>query len=507
MTRWLVWIVLAGALPVPAGAQQDSVPPPAPTATLTLQEALDEARRSSPAFRQVLNDAGPARWAVRNAYASFLPTVSASAGFGYTGSGQQVFGGTFFSQSSPSYNSDYSLGLRWDLNGRVLTGPAQQKANQRATAEEINAAEMALRADVTTQYLTALQTVAQVAVARQQLQRNEEFLELARARYEVGQGTLLDVRQAEAQRGTAAVGVLRAEQADNEAKLELLRRMGVVPPVPVEQIALTDSFPVSEPTFNLDELLQLAEDQNPSLRALRAREHAAGAAVTAARSEYLPTLSLQAGWSGFTQEFTDEGLLLSESRRSAQQQAADCQFNNQVREGLNLGGVNPDCFGSAGLNATGTDLLDPVARRIRAQNDVFPFDYAGQPFRANLTLSLPIFTGLGRSLRVSQARAQQQDADESVRARALQVRTDVNARYLAVRTAYRAIAVQATAREAARDQLRLAQDRYRLGSGTAIELADAQSAVAQAEGDYVNAVYAYHIAVAALEAAVGRPLR
>ena len=36
---------------------------------------------------------------------------------------------------------------------------------------------------------------------------------------------------------------------------------------------------------------------------------------------------------------------------------------------------------------------------------------------------------------------------------------------------------------------------------------DAQTAVQRAEGDYVNAVYDYHKAVAALEAAVGRPLR
>jgi outer membrane protein TolC len=38
-------------------------------------------------------------------------------------------------------------------------------------------------------------------------------------------------------------------------------------------------------------------------------------------------------------------------------------------------------------------------------------------------------------------------------------------------------------------------------------VADAQNAVQAAEGDYVNAVYAYHKAIAALEAAVGRPLR
>jgi outer membrane protein len=138
---------------------------------------------------------------------------------------------------------------------------------------------------------------------------------------------------------------------------------------------------------------------------------------------------------------------------------------------------------------------------------VFPFHYTGQPFSAALRLSLPIFTGFGRSLRLSQARAQEDDADEAARAQRLQVRTDVHARFLAVQTAYQSIGVQSANREAARDQLRLAQDRYRLGAGTSLEVSDAQNAVQRAEGDYVNAVYDYHKAVAALESAVGRPLR
>jgi outer membrane protein len=174
---------------------------------------------------------------------------------------------------------------------------------------------------------------------------------------------------------------------------------------------------------------------------------------------------------------------------------------------LSLGGEVPDCFVVNGLTNGGGALLDPVAQRIRDENSVFPFQYTGQPFSASLIVSLPIFTGFSRSLRLSQARAQQDDADEEVRARRLSVRSDVHGRYLALQTAFQAIAVQASSREAARDQLRLAQDRYRLGAGTALELADAQNAVQRAEGDYITAVYDYHKAIAALEAAVGRSLR
>ena len=516
MNRWLGLFAVVCLFPVRLAAQDTTTvreadttaaSRPAPAVTLSLQEALDQARSNSPAYRQTLNDAAPARWGVRNAYASFLPTVSAAGDLGYVGSGESNFGGGLTLPTSAFLTSGYSLGLNWQLDGRVLSGPGQQKALQRATEEDISGAGINLRADITTQYLNSLQAAAQVEVARQQVARNVDFLTLARARYQVGQATLLDVRQAEVIKGQSDVALLRAVQAENEAKLDLLRRMGVEPPVTVDRIGLTDSFPVVPPEFQLDDLLRMADEQNPLLRSLRARQDAASWNVRAARSEFLPTLSVQAGWSGFTQEFTNEGVLLGQSLTGARADAARCQYDNQVRTALDLGGQVPDCFAAFGLNSSGTALNDDLARQIREQNNVFPFDYTGQPFRANLTISLPIFTGFSRSLRVSEARAQELDADEEARARRLQVRSDVQARHLALQTTYQAIAVQEANRAAARDQLRLAQDRYRLGAGASLEVSDAQNAVQQAEGDYVNAVYDYHKAVAALEAAVGRPLR
>ncbi len=516
MNRWLGLLAVVCIAPVRLEAQDTTTvskadtaltPRPAPTVTLALQEALDQARANSPTYRQTLNDAAPARWGVRNAYGSFLPTASVAGDFGYVGEGQSDLGGGLTVGTSAFLSSGYSLALNWQLDGRVLSGPGQQKALQKATEEDITGAGINLRYEITTQYLNTLQAIAQVDVARQQVVRNADFLSLARARYQVGQATLLDVRQAEVAKGQSDVDLLRTTQLENEAKLDLLRRMGVEPPVSVDQIGLTDSFPVTPPDFNLDELLKLADEQNPSLRSLRARQDAATWSVRAARSEFLPTLSVQAGWSGFTQEFTNDNVLVGQTLSRAQFDAAGCHYDNQVKTALNLGGQVGDCFGAFGLNSTGTALNQNVESSVRDANNVFPFDYTSQPFSANLRISLPIFTGFSRSLRVSQARAQELDADEDVRARRLQVRSDVQARHLALKAAFQAIAVQEANRAAAQDQLRLARDRYRLGAGTSLEVSDAQNAIQQAEGDYVNAVYFYHKAIVALEAAVGRPLR
>ena len=171
------------------------------------------------------------------------------------------------------------------------------------------------------------------------------------------------------------------------------------------------------------------------------------------------------------------------------------------------GGIIADCNAYANLDPTG-DNLDPTFRsQILKSNNVWPFNYTRQPFQASIRVSLPIFDGFSRNLSVSQARVQEEDLAESVRARQLQVETDVRGRYLGVQNAYRAIQVQEQSRQSAREQLRLAQDRYRLGSGSSLEVSDAQNNVTRAEGDYVNAIYEYHKAVAMLEFAVGRPLR
>ena len=510
MRRWLVvpCLVVAAVRIAAAQEPQDSTiaARPQPTAALSLADALGQARTKSPAYLQVVNNAAPARWGVRNAYGTFLPSLNVSGGLGYTGSGQSQFG-AFFGPTSPFVSSSYQIGLQWRLDGRVLAGPSQQNALQRATTEDIEDAGVSLRADVTTQYLNVLAAVASTEVAREQVKRNNEFLRLARARQQVGQATMLDVRQAEATRATSEVALLQAYQAENEAKLELFRRMGIAPPVPVQQIALTDSFPVAPPVYTRDELVRMAEQQNPSLKALKERETAARANVRAVRSDFFPRLTAQAGWSGFTQQFTDDSQLLGQKLASALQLNAQCQFNNQIRTGLSLGGVVPDCLGRSGLDPTGVALAPDTAQQIRDANNVFPFSFTKQPFQAALTISLPIFTGFSRHLQLAEARAQQEDADESERAQGLLDRPNDEGRYLALGTAYQAIAAQSTGREAAREQLRLAQDRYRVGLGSALEVSDAQNAVQKAEGDYITAVYDYHRAIAALEAAVGRPLR
>jgi len=80
-------------------------------------------------------------------------------------------------------------------------------------------------------------------------------------------------------------------------------------------------------------------------------------------------------------------------------------------------------------------------------------------------VTLPIFNNFAREVSVSNARAQHDNLEESVRARGLAVHTEVSQAYLTLQTAYRTAGLQDTNRSAAREQLQLATERYRVGSG------------------------------------------
>jgi outer membrane protein len=478
--------------PAVAGAQQST------PVNLSLADAIAVARDKSPVYRQALNDRAPAAWAVRNAITSLLiPSVSAAGGMTYTGPGSQTFLTSSFSQSVSTVSSFYDLSLSWQLSGTTLSQPGLAKAQQNATDADIAGAQNLLVTGITQQYLSVLQAREQAELARKTVERNDEFLKLAQARFTVGQATLIDVRQAQVARGQAEVALLRAQTVVSVEKLRLFEQMGVTPPVDIAVVQLTDTFGVQTPSWQLTDLLTLAERQNPALKALRAREKAAAWGVRAVTSTYGPTLSLSAGWSGFTQQFTDVDPIIVSQQSAFAGQYNECQENNTIRA-------------SAGLPANDCSVFiwgSSNEQTLRDRNSVFPFHFTQQPFQARLTVSLPIFTNFARTLRVSEARAQHGDLEEAVRARGLAVQTDVSQAFLTLQTAYRTVGLQDTNRTAATEQLQLATQRYRVGSGTFFELLDAQVAALRAESDYVNANYDYHKALAALEAAVGRSLR
>lgn len=488
-------LLLTSAFGIPAQAQEVQ-------GTLTLEDAVRVARRNNPAFLQTANDESVADWAFQESWGQLLPGVNTSLSGQYLAPGSPSFG--IFNSSdlgldvTDYYFSGYNINLSYNLSGNSIFRVASARATQKATEARIRAAEYDLESAVTAQYLIALRARDRVEVARRQLERARENYELAQARVDVGAAIPTDGRQAEVERGRAEVSLLEEESLLRTEKLKLLEQIGV----PAEgDFIMASEFEIFEPEWTREELIGRALEIHPSLRAYRAQESSGRAQVRQAWSSYFPNLYFQASWSGRARQIGDQDYLLNQARNSVESSASSCQTWNQISAGLSqpLEGYPRDCS---------RYVLTPADEAaILANNDVFPFDFRSEPLSLYLQVSLPVFQGFTRQRQVAEARAAEEDARFERRAAELRVQTAVTQAFDELMTAVQVVEIEDRNREVATEQLELARERYRLGAAPYLELLEAQSSMAAADRDFLDARYRFHGAIWRLEAAVGERLR
>jgi outer membrane protein len=429
----------------------------APVRKLGLAEALQTARERNPTYlTAVANRAPAASQALYTAVTLFTPSVSVSGGGQWYQRGNANLSGITFNTPRSS-SSAWQFNFGYQLSGTTIANRGLAAAQLRAADQDIASQRTLLETAVEQEYINLLEARAKADLTQHVVNRAQELLNLAQARYNVGQGTMIDVRRAQVDKGTADVVLLQDQQNVQIEVLKLYQLMGVPAPSGVA-IVPSDTFPVTQPAWNPDSLVSLALSENPILLAIRSREIGARWSTRAAYSTYLPTLQLSASYGKYKQTSW-----------------------NQAVDSLRI--------------PFGPDTV------ISRENGTNP------PWNLRIGLSLPLFDAFSRNAQISRARADEQDLRLSIRAQELAVRANVNAAYTTLISAYRTIGVQANNRAAADEALSLATERYRVGSGSIIELLDARVTSETAGNDYVKAVYDYHKAIAALEQAVGQSLR
>ncbi len=430
-----------------------------PAQRLSIAEALRLARANNPAYRSTLNN----RWAASSEVVSsglrlITPSATISGSHMRQQGSSQYYSFLQRTVSTPGTQSlGWDISFAYSLSGQTLADRGLARASLRATDADIAGSATLLETTVRQYYINVLQARALVTLAEHVLDRANETLNLARARNSVGQGTQVDVLRAEVDKGQSEVGLLRANQTVGNQVLVLYQALGVPAP-PTGQVVLTDTFPVTAPSLDQDTLIALALRENPGLVALRAREGYATWGVRSAYSQYAPSLFASLGY-GRSRYFT-----------------ANPVIDNTV--------TPPRFTGWSDTTVSSTS-----------------------PWTLQIGIQLPIYDRFQRTVTTSQARAAQEDARLAIRGQELAARAQVTAAYQALLAAYQTIGIQQNNKGAAAEALNLATERYRVGNGTFLDLLGARVASEQAEADYITAVYDYHKAYAALENAVGRPLR
>jgi len=156
----------------------------------------------------------------------------------------------------------------------------------------------------------------------------------------------------------------------------------------------------------------------------------------------------------------------------------------------------PSLSASYSRNGSGTDP------RFGFGDD--PFTYSG---RLSFQLSYPIFNNFQREETVVRAKVAEVNAQASFRDTQLAAVQLLTQNIGAIRGASQRVAVQIASVAAAKEDVRVQQQRYNIGASVLLDLITSQAALATAEQALIQARFDYRVARAQLEALIGRDLQ
>ncbi len=444
-SRLLLAITALTAIAPPTSAQEPR--------TITLQEAIDLARRHNPAYQRAVAQADATGADVRAGIGAFLPSLS--AGLSFRGGRQTVFTGqddfgqpierdepltSESSSSSQSVSADLTL-----FDGfRNVNQLRAAHAGADAMAYQLEAEEMRLDAEVKQAYYRALQARELVVIEERLLTAREQELDATERLFRVAAQTQVDVLGAQ-------IGVAQQEQALATARgearkraLELGETIGLGGQTDLE---VTGEFPAPfDPTLlPAESLVTRAVSRHPRVTRAEAAASQARLQLGAARALRWPTLN------------------------------ANASFSRSV--------------GS------------------RDFNSLFEFDPQDRSLSFGFGVQIPLFTGFQTSQTITQASSQRVIAEEDLRQERLLLEREVRSAFIDLENAYSNLQLAERSAELGRLRVQMAREQFQAGTIVFTNFQQIANSSAEDERRALTARLNWANALATVEGLVGEGVR
>ena len=441
--------LLAAAAAAPRAMAQEA-PAEGEVLRLSLKEAKARARTSAPSLEQARALERAARADVDVARAGGLPQVELSAGYTRLSDVPELVLAqpgapprVIFPNIPDNYRSRLGATMPLYTGGRVgaLTRAARLEAT--AAGADVATSDAAIVLETARAYWALVTARETARVLAESLVAYEAHLVDARHRHEVGLVARNEVLAVQVERDRAELARVRAANEADVAEANLRRLVGTPPSVRIETVEPLGDGRALEPPPPAEDLAALAGEafaRRPERAALRERIAAGDARVRAERAARRPQVSVSGGFD------------YANPNRRILPPSAEWQDSWDV--GLSLSWAVFD--GGRGAAA---------ARRAAARTDAL--------------------------------RQQAEDVDRLIR-------LEVTQRHLDLDAARRAVEVAARNLEAARENSRVAGERYAAGVLPSSERLDAEVLALRAALDHTEALAQLRLARAALDRALGR---
>jgi len=416
-----------------------------PPTTVTLQDALERARKLDPTLLGAVSDASSAREDRLQARNAMLPAVTATTQYlGTQGNGGRVSDGRFVTNDGIHVYRAWGV-LHQDLSPALLMGTAYTRA--KAAEAQANAkseiARRGLAVTVTKNYYGLVVAQRKYATAQAGLDQAKRFMDITQGAERQGQAPHSDAVKAEIQYRIQ-------KQAFDEAKFAMEdTRLGlavILFPDFNENFSVVDDLDSAPALPPFPEIQAMAEKQNPDMRVALETAREADLDVKSAKTAFLPTLTVE----------TDYGI------------EANCFALHCARASFPEAGVLPNLgyFLTAALTV-------PVWDWGTLRSKVHQAEYKQQSAKAALSQS--------QRMHISELYA---TYDEAIVSRSALEESRITA-------------------ELAAESLRLTNLRYQAGASPATEVVDAETALVTARNAYADAQVRYRTILATLQTFTG----
>jgi outer membrane protein len=418
------------------------------TRPLSLADCLNIALQQNATILKAKNDLDAQYGVVVQTRAVALPQVQATGQYKDTDpSAVESFpgGGTNASAAQPNQNWNAGVQIVQTIyqGGKLMAAVRAAKA----TKEQALAQYQTTLADtlliVRLAYYDILLAAEQITVNEASVHLLEKELEDQQRRYDAGTVPHFNVLRAKVSVANARPPLIQAQNSYRIAKNNLCNLLGYNLPREIWDnipLNLTDTLDATPYQINLPDALQQALNKRPELVALRKTEELQKLNITGASSAYKPAVQVFAGYNWYNSQFTPP-----------------VELNHDIN-GWNVG----------------------------AQ------------------LSWDIFDGMLTHGKVVQARALYEKSKTAVDEEARNIELEVRTTYSDFLEAQEVLESQKTVQTEAEESLREANARADAGTGTQLDVLDAENSLTQARSTQVQALHDYDAARARFERAIGK---
>jgi outer membrane protein len=445
-------LALASLAAVMNSAAQDSVTnvPAWLTRPLSLADALNTALEQNAAILEAQNDLAASHGLVVQTRAVALPHLQATSQYKYTNPSDiepitaEVGPGENFSLTTPDQNWNADIQIVQDIymGGRLMAAFRAADATEKQALANYQTSVADTLLNVRLAYYDVLLAAQEITVHEASVKLLEKELDDQQHRLNAGTVPKFNVLRADVAVANERPNLIQARNNYRIAKNNLSNLLGYNLPHEIWEnipLDLTDDFDAKPYPINLPDAIQQALNRRTELLSLRKDVELQQLNIINAKSGYKPTVSVFAGYDWHNAQYTP-----------------------------------------------------PVT-----------LDHEFDGWNAGAQLSWDIFDGALTFGKVKQAKAQYDKSRTVLDDQARQIELQVRTAYSDFIQARETLDSQVKVQEEADEALREARQRAEAGTGTQLDVLDAETSLTQARTTQIQALHDYATARARFERAIG----